>query len=131
MLESIIDLKNNKKKRVGADGSSTTLLFERLKKFISNLTRNRGFIAREPLNVGLQDIRDVPVKGKWWVVGAAWAGREDPSFSERTPLNTSNNELLKLAREHGMNTDVRRGIFVVLMSSAVFSLFILGLHGCL
>ena len=30
-----------------------------------------------------------------------------------------NNSLLKLARKQGMNTDVRRSIFVVLMSSEV------------
>ena len=35
-----------------------------------------------------------------------------------------NNSLLKLARKQGMNTDVRRSIFVVLMSSEVRTGFI-------
>ena len=52
------------------------------------------------------------------------------------------NGLIKLARSQGMNTDIRRGIFIVLMSSDVrFRLFppltirlrfvILGLHRCM
>ena len=41
---------------------------------------------------------------------------------------TSNNSLLKLARQQGMNTDIRRSIFIVLMSSDVSSTFIPSNH---
>jgi len=112
MIESISDLKNNKRKRSGADGTSTELLFAKLKKFISNL--GRSGMRSEPLGVGLQDIRDVPTKGRWWVVGAAWAGRE---VDDAVVVGEADNVLMQLARKMGLNTDVRRGIFVVLMSS--------------
>lgn len=39
------------------------------------------------------------------------------------------NVLLKLAKKHGMNTDIRRSIFVVLMSSDV-SLIVLARGAC-
>ena len=59
--------------------------------------------------------------------------------NEEMTADEGSNDLVKLARAQGMNTDVRRGIFVVLMSSDVwFSPFetpdypthtaILGLH---
>ena len=60
-------------------------------------------------------------KGKWWLVGAAWGG--DPlvdRMAEPIPeTKETDNTLLKLAKKQGMNTDVRRSVFVVLMSSDV------------
>ncbi|EEB94376.1 hypothetical protein MPER_06822, partial [Moniliophthora perniciosa FA553] len=69
-------------------------------------------------------------KGKWWLVGAAWGGdplvdRQENGASERAGSTRAeqnagamaNNALLKLAKKQGMNTDIRRSIFVVLMSS--------------
>ena len=63
-------------------------------------------------------------KGKWWLVGAAWGGdplveRQDAQRNTADADAVSENALLKLARKQGMNTEIRRGIFVVLMSSEV------------
>jgi len=62
------------------------------------------------------------------LVGAAWGG--DPLLDRRheTPSAVAkavddSNALLTLAKKQGMNTDVRRSIFVVLMSSDVRSSF--------
>lgn len=83
-------------------------------------------LAHEPLRVSLQDLHTAGTKGKWWLVGAAWGG--DPLVDhqaeapEQRVLSTTEaveSKLLKLARKQGMNTDVRRSIFVVLMSSDV------------
>ena len=81
-------------------------------------------------------------KGKWWLVGAAWGG--DPLVDRMaepiTETKETDNTLLKLAKKQGMNTDVRRSVFVVLMSSDVcilrifpyiFAYFSVGLCGCL
>lgn len=80
--------------------------------------------AYEPLRVSLEDLRTAGEKGKWWLVGAAWAG--DPLVEHRQETskrdgvdNSANSSLLKLARKQGMNTDIRRSIFVILMSSDV------------
>lgn len=92
-----------------------------------------------------EDLRSAKNRGKWWLVGAAWNGdpltenRENPT--RNTAAVAQENQLLKLARKQGMNTDIRRSIFVVLMSSEVNSgyrpvlmLFLIpqiGLCGCL
>lgn len=74
----------------------------------------------------MDDLHSADTRGKWWLVGAAWSG--DPLVerreSSKRALNTrdedvAENALLKLAKKQGMNTDVRRSIFVVLMSSEV------------
>ena len=41
------------------------------------------------------------------------------SASNEMTSDEDSNDLVKLARAQGMNTDIRRGIFVVLMSSDV------------
>lgn len=74
----------------------------------------------------LADLRSAESKGKWWLVGAAWAGdplveHHEEARQSETAKKTESAEhaLLKLARKQGMNTDIRRSIFIVLMSSEV------------
>ena len=85
-------------------------------------------MSHEPLRVSLEDLRSADSKGRWWLVGAAWGG--DPLVEHQQETQTQNaaaaapdasgeNALLKLAKKQGMNTDIRRSIFVVLMSSDV------------
>lgn len=83
-------------------------------------------LANEPLRATLEDLRAAESKGKWWLVGAAWGGdplvdRMDNVVPSAQPKENSinDNALLKLAKKQGMNTDVRRSIFVVLMGSDV------------
>ncbi len=87
-------------------------------------------MSHEPLRVSLEDLRSADSKGKWWLVGAAWGGdplvdrQQQEAQSQTTntsapPDTVSENTLLKLAKKQGMNTDIRRSIFVVLMSSDV------------
>lgn len=92
-------------------------------------------LAYEPLRVSLSDLLSADKKGKWWLVGAGWSGnplveleqqREQAKSSEKTGKSGNKEEdkdseaaLLELARKQGMNTDVRRGVFVVLMTSEV------------
>lgn len=70
----------------------------------------------------LDDLHSAENKGKWWLVGAAWSGnplvdrQEEVREIQKTDVE---NTLVKLARKQGMNTDIRRSIFVVLMSSEV------------
>jgi nucleolar MIF4G domain-containing protein 1 len=167
MIETLSNLKNNKVKKAiggGASGTGAQETVERLKKFLSGMNKNRhgGWIfdskikfkapydlcivrPHEPLRVTIEDLRSAEDRGKWWLVGAAWNG--DPlTENKENPTRTvvvaeQENQLLKLARKQGMNTDIRRSIFVVLMSSEVnsgsgrvFRLFLIssaGLCGCL
>ncbi|KAF8339977.1 armadillo-type protein [Cantharellus anzutake] len=100
---------------------------QRLRKFLSGLAKRRHVVAHEPLNISLADLHSSHKKGKWWLVGAAWAGdplveaqerhREQHAAKTTSVEASEASVLLKVARKQGMNTDIRRSIFVVLMSS--------------
>lgn len=81
-------------------------------------------MPHEPLRVTLEDLQSSETRGKWWLIGAAWSG--DPLVDEKRKkqvahevVDEQSQVLLKLARKQGMNTDIRRSIFIVLMSSEV------------
>ncbi|KAK0450247.1 hypothetical protein EV421DRAFT_2008053 [Armillaria borealis] len=123
MVETLTNLKNNKVKKLATQNQGGEAV-ERMKKFLSALSKKRHVATNEPLRVSLADLHSAESKGKWWLVGAAWGG--DPLVDRQETQKeaasgsssvTSSNALLKLARKQGMNTDIRRSIFVVLMSS--------------
>ncbi|KAI8812782.1 hypothetical protein BJ742DRAFT_912049 [Cladochytrium replicatum] len=129
MIETINDLKNNhrQKKGAGASGKGNELQAEKLGKFVNGIVSRRGG-GSEALRVTLKDIRSVDTKGRWWLVGAAWAGRSDDDDEAGNNINKvkkwtteiekgSSGDLVSLARKQKMNTEVRRNIFVSLMSS--------------
>jgi nucleolar MIF4G domain-containing protein 1 len=81
-------------------------------------------MPHDPLRVSLDDLHSAETRGKWWLIGAAWSGDSLVEAQENlkrasTRQNSDENALLKLAKRQGMNTDIRRGIFIVLMSSDV------------
>jgi nucleolar MIF4G domain-containing protein 1 len=132
MIETINDLKNNKMKTGIASAAMSREHTTRMKKQLGTLN-SRNLKATEPLRVGLKDIKDTEKKGKWWLVGASW--RNDPGNEEQTEESTearqktihiddedddSEVDLVQLAREHRMNTDIRRAIFVSIMSASDF-----------
>ncbi|KAL0954941.1 hypothetical protein HGRIS_003874 [Hohenbuehelia grisea] len=127
MVETLGNLKNNKNKRNVSQNQGGEAV-ERMKKFLSGLGKKRHVMAHEPLRVSLEDLHSAESKGKWWLVGASWRGDPLVDQQQQLPAATSqqspvaadpldDNALLKLARKQGMNTDIRRSIFVVLMSS--------------
>ncbi|TDL25786.1 hypothetical protein BD410DRAFT_765514 [Rickenella mellea] len=123
MIETLTNLKNNKIKRQTAHSSGGEA-HERLRKFVAGIGKHHHVVAHEPLRFSLQDLRNADSKGKWWLVGAAWGGdplveRQDmlQATTQKEAGGTAQESLMKLARKQGMNTDVRRSIFVVLMSS--------------
>lgn len=133
MIETINDLKNNRMKGAAASNVATEHA-TRMKKMLGSLNSSRSVKAKEPLRITLSDIRDSDKKGKWWLVRASYldpakhtlngdAGKiqsakdaeEDAGYESETPGSVN---LHKLARTQGMNTDVRRAIFVTILSSS-------------
>ncbi|KAG6862500.1 hypothetical protein C0995_000047 [Termitomyces sp. Mi166 len=125
MIETLTNLKNNRSKRNATQNQGADSV-ERMKKFLIGLSKKRTILAHEPLRVSLEDLHNAETKGKWWLVGAAWGG--DPLVDRQTEIKASKvvkvveavdpaGDLVRLARKQGMNTDIRRSIFVVLMSS--------------
>lgn len=132
MIDTITDLKNNKLKAgVGASAVISEHI-TRMKKLLGQL-KSKRIKSTEPMRVGLRDIQDADKKGKWWLVGASWAGRsadaksvenatsagKDDSDDESILLDDVEQgpDLGELAREQGMNTEVRRSIFISIMSA--------------
>ncbi|KAL2268133.1 hypothetical protein VTJ83DRAFT_2979 [Remersonia thermophila] len=132
MIDTITDLKNNKLKAGVGASALVSEHITRMKKLLGQLKAKRTK-SSEPMRMGLKDIQDADKKGKWWLVGASWAGRsageKDASASAGAAEESDSDEsitldvveqgpdLTELAREQGMNTDVRRSIFVSVMSA--------------
>ena len=67
--------------------------------------------------------------GKWWLIGASWkdnmvgteSKRKEPTKMAKDLKKDQSLQaaLLKLARKQGMNTDIRRSIFITTMSAEV------------
>ena len=133
MIETINDLKNNRTRNMG--NVATTIASEhriRMKKILGSLN-SRSIKASEPLRVTMKDIRGKDKVGMWWLVGASYKGdvQGDEYKNERfngLPAHGKGSsaedtdrfasDLVQLAREQRMNTDVRRSIFVAVMSSS-------------
>jgi hypothetical protein len=133
MIETINDLKNNRMKTGVAASAMSREHTTRMKKQLGTLS-TRNLKATEPLRIGLKDIKDTEKKGKWWMVGASWrndvvseATVEDNRDSKQKSVGTWEDEdaggevdLVQLAREQRMNTDIRRAIFISIMSATDF-----------
>lgn len=129
MIETINDLQKNKMKTGGVASAVTSEHTIRMKKIIGSLN-SRSIKGSEPLRIGLKDIRESDKKGKWWLVGASWVGNAPDEGGDtasapirNTPLSaedTGASDLIQLAREQRMNTDVRRAIFVAILSATDF-----------
>jgi nucleolar MIF4G domain-containing protein 1 len=132
MIEMIDDLKNNRVKTGVSASAVTSEHIIRMKRTLGTLNA-RNIKASEPLRIGLKDIRESDKEGKWWLVGASWAGNETRRNDRQEPLvlassNASSrtvnvaeaevSDLVGLAREQRMNTDIRRAIFITVMSAS-------------
>lgn len=133
MIETINDLKNNRMKTGIAASAMSKEHTTRMKKQLGTLS-TRNLKATEPLRIGLKDIKDTEKKGKWWMVGASWRNdtvdeaiteiskpsKEQQTIGSDDEEDTGGVDLVELAREQRMNTDVRRAIFISIMSASDF-----------
>ncbi|GAA95517.1 uncharacterized protein L969DRAFT_45142 [Mixia osmundae IAM 14324] len=124
MIETLSNLKNNRLKSSTAGNPILAESETSLRKLVASLSSTRAGASSDPFRFSLRDLRESDTKGKWWLSGAGWKGDQvtdtpAPSAPTVGPVasNGQNATLLKLAKRQGMNTDVRRSIFIVLMSS--------------
>lgn len=120
LLETIASLKNNKLKNTNEAGHLLTIT---LKKFLGRLNNNK---FSDPIQVTLDDIHNIDTRGKWWLVGSAWKGhdhsenKKESNFDEEAVhdiLDNTEPNWMELARSQRMNTDIRRAIFISIMSA--------------
>lgn len=134
MIETIYNIKNNRVKTGIAASTVTTEHTIRMKKTLGSLN-TRNIKASEPLRIGLKDIQETDKRGKWWLIGASYKDETLDSAGNITNLPSSITngskeartldgaaaDLMALAKEHRMNTDVRRSIFVSIMSATDYN----------
>ncbi|KAL9629926.1 MAG: hypothetical protein Q9164_006659, partial [Protoblastenia rupestris] len=134
MIETINNLKNNRMKTGIAASSVSSEHTVRMKKTVGSMNQ-KSVKATEPLRIGLSDLRDSEKKGKWWLVGASFKDdtRQNPSY--HGPKHNARGDtdegfgirqdaagdLVQLAKAQRMNTDVRRSIFVAIMSASDYN----------
>ena len=117
MVETIINLKNNRAKAANATSVVTSEATIRMKRFLGKMGEKSFRSGGEPLRVTLSDIRNVKERGKWWLVGASWKNDDLPLHANSAKQDED--ALQSLAREQRMNTEIRRAVFIALMGSEV------------
>ncbi|KAI7814901.1 nucleolar MIF4G domain-containing protein 1 [Triplophysa rosa] len=120
MLETMLALKNNDMRKIpGYDPEPV----EKLKKLQRTLIHSSASGSDVKLRVSLENVLDADRVGRWWIVGSSWSGApmiDDHGNKTSTQPTTGKQysaKILELARKQRMNTDIRRNIFCVLMSS--------------
>ncbi|KAK2511295.1 Nom1 [Columba guinea] len=122
MLETMLALRNNDMRKIpGYDPEPV----EKLRKLQRTLVHSSGSGKETQLRVSLESLLSADRVGRWWIVGSSWSGA--PMINE-TNRNTQQNlqigkvsaKIMELARKQRMNTDIRRSIFCVLMTSEDF-----------
>lgn len=134
MVETMSDLKDNRLKHGNGSSTIASQHISRMRKTLGSLN-TRNLKATEPLRFELEDIRKSDKAGKWWLASAAVRDNrrvkpvnagEDTQSLEQAPrkpddageTNLETLDLQQLAHEQSMNTDIRRAIFVSVMSAS-------------
>ena len=139
MVESMIELKNNKQRRqdivIREKTSQIRKCIGRIKTAASQQMSGRK--SGSCLRVTLRDLLEAETKGRWWIGGARWSGNEqhearlwgkddgsDPGEdlsgtvkSDSRGDTKEDDTLLAIASSQRMNTDARRSIFCIIMGS--------------
>ncbi|XP_033854614.3 nucleolar MIF4G domain-containing protein 1-like [Acipenser ruthenus] len=119
MLETMLALKNNDMRKIpGYDPEPV----DRLRKLQRALIHSSASGSDVCLRVSLENLLAADQVGRWWIVGSSWSGA--PMIGSSTQLNQPagqvSSKILELARKQRMNTDIRRNVFCVLMTSEDF-----------
>ncbi|KAL7465973.1 hypothetical protein ACHAXS_006297 [Conticribra weissflogii] len=142
MVSTIIELKNNKPKKQDVIIREKTNGFKKCIGRIKSSAMSGKKGAGSCLRITLRDVLDAETKGRWWLLGASWAGNQhhkqlfdegqltgrvkpDASLDQseitsnsKSSKTLSNEEkLLACAASQRMNTDARRAIFCIIMGS--------------
>ncbi|XP_042331771.1 nucleolar MIF4G domain-containing protein 1 [Sceloporus undulatus] len=121
MLEIMLALKNNDMRKIpGYDPEPV----EKLRKLQRTLIHNMSGKEAQ-LRVSLECLLSADQVGRWWIVGSSWSGApmiDSPSdkVQQMLPIGKVSSKILELARKQRMNTDIRRNIFCILMTSEDF-----------
>ncbi|XP_075683515.1 nucleolar MIF4G domain-containing protein 1 [Rhinoderma darwinii] len=118
MLEIMLALKNNDMRKIpGYDPEPV----EKLRKLQRSLVHNSMSGSDTRLRVSLENILDADKVGRWWIVGSSWSGApmigQSSAKASAQAIGKVSAKIMDLARKQRMNTDIRRNIFCVVMTS--------------
>ncbi|XP_077085343.1 nucleolar MIF4G domain-containing protein 1 [Siphateles boraxobius] len=120
MLETMLALKNNDMRKIpGYDPEP----LEKLRKLQRTLIHSSASGSDMKLRVSLDNLLEAERIGRWWIVGSSWSGapmigdHENKTTTTSTKGEQYSTKILDLAHKQRMNTDIRRNIFCVIMSS--------------
>lgn len=119
MLETMLALRNNDMRKIpGYDPEPV----EKLRKLQRSLVHKSGSGKDTQLRVSLESLLSADRVGRWWIVGSSWSGApmiDDTNSKTQQKLHIGkvSSKIMELARKQRMNTDIRRSIFCVLMTS--------------
>lgn len=133
LLTSLTELKNNKSKR--QEEGTVTAEIKKLRKWLGGLkTTFASSTKNYVLRVSLEDLLNAEKKGRWWRAGASWVGRDgkskkedeedkeehrrkDGAEKEDSSYSAEEQLMLKIATKMRLNTDIRKRVFLLMMSS--------------
>ncbi|XP_020612476.1 nucleolar MIF4G domain-containing protein 1-like isoform X2 [Orbicella faveolata] len=114
MLEIITNLRSNNLRKIpGYDPSKV----EHLRKNLRSVIRESGHQVSIQLKISLAELLSAESKGRWWIVGSALSESHDNKSEGMSATQMENSKLLELARKQRMNTDVRKNVFLIMMTS--------------
>ncbi|NXG42154.1 NOM1 protein, partial [Psilopogon haemacephalus] len=122
MLETMLALRNNDMRKIpGYDPEPV----EKLRKLQRSLVHSSGSGKETQLRVSLESLLSADQVGRWWIIGSSWSGApmidDKTSKTQQKPhVGKVSSKILELARKLRINTDIRRSIFCVLMTSEDF-----------
>ncbi|XP_048866598.1 nucleolar MIF4G domain-containing protein 1 isoform X2 [Brienomyrus brachyistius] len=119
MLETMLALKNNDMRKIPGYNPEPV---ERLRKLQRTLVQRNASGSDVKLRVSLENLLAAEQVGRWWIVGSSWSGAPMIGEHEKTqpaavPEGQFSAKVLELARKQRMNTDVRKSIFCIVMTS--------------
>jgi len=125
MLDILLAVKNNNMTKIPNYDAETP---ERMTKSLrSTLAAKKSSKGENSLHVRLDELLQADKRGKWWIVGSAWEGRQaaasdsasaDPLASSMPKLNDETlAKIERLAVKQRMNTQLRKTIFAILLTA--------------
>jgi nucleolar MIF4G domain-containing protein 1 len=120
MLDILMAIKNNNMTKIPQYDAS---LVDHFRKLLKQFVRAGKYVTT--LALTMDDLLNAEERGKWWLVGSAWAGNDANSSSNSKQIlsvgatvdDEQRNKILALAKKQRMNTDAKRNVFYVLMTA--------------
>uniref|UniRef100_A0A8C3GF55 Nucleolar MIF4G domain-containing protein 1 n=1 Tax=Cairina moschata TaxID=8855 RepID=A0A8C3GF55_CAIMO len=122
MLETMLALRNNDMRKIpGYDPEPV----EKLRKLQRTLVHSSSSGKETQLRVSLESLLNADKVGRWWIIGSSWSGapmidNANNKTQQKLHIGKVSSKIIELARKQRMNTDIRRSIFCVLMTSEDF-----------